>query len=65
MEKLIIESAVKINQAKNVLIFSGAGISTGSGIPTFRGDEGIWTKYNPEYFEYEYFLEHPDESWKL
>lgn len=65
MEKLIIESAENINQAKNVLIFSGAGISTGSGIPTFRGDEGIWTKYNPEYFEYEYFLEHPDESWKL
>jgi NAD-dependent deacetylase len=34
---------------KNLTIFSGAGISEESGIPTFRtGENSIWTKYNPE-----------------
>lgn len=34
---------------KNLTIFSGAGISEESGIPTFRtGEDSIWTKYDPE-----------------
>jgi len=31
-----------------VLIFTGAGISAESGIPTFRGRGGLWEKYDPE-----------------
>ena len=39
-------AASKIKEG-NVVVFTGLGISCESGIPTFRGSEGLWERYNP------------------
>jgi len=52
LAQLIIES-------KKVIVFTGAGISTESGIPDFRSPGGIWSKYDPEDFTIQKFLSGP------
>jgi NAD-dependent deacetylase len=39
-----------LRRAERLLVFTGAGISTGSGIPDFRGPQGIWKTRQPVYF---------------
>lgn len=37
-----------IRKAKHLLVLSGAGISAESGVPTFRGENGLWRRYRVE-----------------
>ncbi|MDP7011092.1 MAG: Sir2 family NAD-dependent protein deacetylase [Verrucomicrobiota bacterium] len=40
-----------ISDSSRILVFTGAGISTPSGIPAFRGKGGIWTTRQPVYYQ--------------
>ena len=54
-----------IDRSSNIVIFTGAGISTESGIPDFRSPGGIWTKFKPiDFSEFMASEEARVESWR-
>jgi NAD-dependent deacetylase len=68
MEDLIKRAARDLTDSKHAIALTGAGISTESGIPDFRGPKGIWT-LNKEaedkaYERYELFLNNPKAYWE-
>jgi NAD-dependent deacetylase len=58
-----IDQAARILSKGNVVAFTGAGISTASGIPDYRGPNGIWKKFDPSDFSIETFLRDPKYYW--
>ncbi|MCA9423678.1 MAG: NAD-dependent deacylase [Candidatus Omnitrophica bacterium] len=48
LEDRIRSVAEKIANARSITVLTGAGVSVASGIPTFRGAEGIWKNFRPE-----------------
>jgi NAD-dependent deacetylase len=46
----VAEFAAALKQSPGVVFFTGAGISTESGVPDFRSPGGVWTKYQPVYY---------------
>jgi NAD-dependent deacetylase len=56
MEDKLRQIAKRIIASKRVIVFSGAGLSTESGIPDFRSPGGVWDRYDPEDFDFQNFL---------
>lgn len=51
LASLIAKAADLIWQAEKIVAFTGAGVSTESGIPDFRSPGGIWERYQPVYYQ--------------
>ena len=59
------EVIYKILNARRIVFFTGAGISAESGIPVFRGKDGIWNKLKPEELaNFDAFLKNPGLVWE-
>ena len=48
MNDAIATLASRIREARRLTILTGAGVSAASGVPTFRGADGLWRRYRPE-----------------
>ncbi len=62
---MIEKAAELIKNANHVTAFTGAGISVESGIPPFRGENGLWSKFDPVFLDINYFHHNPLKSWEL
>ena len=68
MKDAIEEVAQFILAAKSVVIFTGAGVSTESGLSDFRSPGGIWSRYDPEDFTIQRYIvdkEARKRNWQL
>ncbi|MFV0591486.1 MAG: SIR2 family NAD-dependent protein deacylase [Draconibacterium sp.] len=63
MELLLQETAKRIKASKSTIAFTGAGISVESGVPPFRGEHGLWNKYDPKVLDLGYFYDNAAECW--
>ena len=48
MDDKIVDARKQIADMPNITVLTGAGISAESGIPTFRGEDGLWKNFRPE-----------------
>ncbi|TFG16056.1 MAG: NAD-dependent deacylase [Promethearchaeota archaeon] len=65
-EEQISDVAKIIKESNYIVVFTGAGISTESGIDDFRSEGGLWSRYDPAiYASYYYFLDDPSKFWEM
>jgi NAD-dependent deacetylase len=60
LDRLAGKVADLILASERIVVFTGAGMSTESGIPDFRSPGGIWSKYDPDLFTYQRFVREPE-----
>lgn len=68
LETLASQVADLIYNAQTVVVFTGAGISTESGISDFRSPGGIWDRFDPRDFTFQKFMADPEgrkKMWQL
>ena len=63
MESTIQQAAQWIKESRHAIAFTGAGVSVESGIPPFRGADGLWSQYDPESLDISRFHHRPHQAW--
>ena len=56
MSMKLAQATATLSQQRRILVYTGAGISTESGIPDFRGPNGLWTRVDPDNFTIDRYL---------
>ncbi|MFX0155812.1 MAG: NAD-dependent deacetylase, partial [Candidatus Hodarchaeota archaeon] len=65
-QEQLFDAAFIIKNSNYIVVFTGAGISTESGIDDFRSPGGLWERYDPSiHASYQYFLQDPSLFWKM
>lgn len=59
------KAAALLAESRRAIAFTGAGISTESNIPDFRGTQGLWKRFDPRMASRSYFLEDPLGFWRF
>lgn len=55
----------KLADSRKIVFFTGSGVSAESGIPTFRGDDGLWKRFSAqELANFDSFMRNPDLVWE-
>ena len=68
LDTLVDRVADLIISARRTVVFTGAGVSTESGIPDFRSPGGIWDRFDPDDFTYQKFISEPQsrrKQWQM
>ncbi|WP_435147127.1 SIR2 family NAD-dependent protein deacylase [Halobaculum sp. P14] len=64
-DALLARLAADVRDADRVVVLTGAGVSAASGVPTFRGEDGIWgDEFDPDDFRYGRFRDDPAGFWR-
>ena len=63
MDERIADLAAEVRAADRAVAFTGAGISTPSGIPDFRSEGGIWEEHDPQTFHVRTLRRDPAAFW--
>jgi len=56
MDAKLDAAARLLREARRTVAFTGAGVSTESGIPDFRSPGGLWEEFDPDEFSYQRFV---------
>ena len=63
LESNVKEAAAILKRSGYTTAYTGAGISVESGIPPFRGENGLWSRYDPKCLDLGFFMDQPADSW--